>query len=164
MTLTMVNQPKQNSVVAAVGAYGKRLSAFIRSRVRSVEDAEDILQDVWYQLSNVVDLGQIEQLKIMGFAAFFIAAVLGAGWLVMVFWNAVLPATTHFGALTYWQAVQLLLLCRILFGGFGGGGWQRKKQEWQDKKVAWREKMMSMTPEERADFKAQWRKRGQDEH
>ena len=63
MTLTMVNQPKQNSVVAAVSAYGKRLSAFIRSRVRSVEDAEDILQDVWYQLSNVVDLGQIEQLS-----------------------------------------------------------------------------------------------------
>jgi hypothetical protein len=102
-------------------------------------------------------------LKIMGFAIFFIAAVLGAGWLVMIFWNAVLPTAAHFGALTYWQAVQLLLLCRLLFGGFGGG-WQRKKQEWQDRKNAWREKMMTMTPEERADFKAQWRKRGQGEH
>lgn len=59
----MVNQPKQNSVVGAVRAYGKRLSAFIRSRVRSVEDAEDIMQDVWYQLSNVVDLSQIEELS-----------------------------------------------------------------------------------------------------
>ena len=59
----MVNQPKQNSVVQAVRDYSKRLSLFIRKRVRSVEDAEDILQDVWYQLSNVVDLSQIEQLN-----------------------------------------------------------------------------------------------------
>ena len=98
-------------------------------------------------------------LKLIGIAAVFTTLVLGVGWLVMVLWNAVLPSTAHFGTLTYWQAVQLLVLCRILFGGFGGGGWQRKKQEWQARKEAWRDKMMNMTPEERADFKAQWRKR-----
>ena len=63
MTITMVNQQKQSGVIEAVKNYGKRLSRFIRSRVNSVEDAEDILQDVWYQLSNIVDIEQIEQLN-----------------------------------------------------------------------------------------------------
>ena len=34
---------------------------FIRSRVNSDEDAEDILQDVWYQLSAIVNAEPIEQ-------------------------------------------------------------------------------------------------------
>lgn len=63
MTIEMVNQQKQNGVIEAVKNYGKRLSRFIKSRVSSMEDAEDILQDVWYQLSNIVDIGQIEQLN-----------------------------------------------------------------------------------------------------
>ena len=41
--------------------YGKRLFSFIRSRVNTNEDAEDILQDVWYQLS-IINSGSIEQL------------------------------------------------------------------------------------------------------
>ena len=35
--------------------YGKRLFAFIRGKVRTDEDAEDILQDVWYQLYNTTE-------------------------------------------------------------------------------------------------------------
>jgi RNA polymerase sigma factor (sigma-70 family) len=42
---------KQN-IVQAVKHYGRHLFAFIRSRVNTEEDAEDILQDVWYQLSS----------------------------------------------------------------------------------------------------------------
>ena len=42
--------------------YGKRLFGFIRGRVRSEADAEDILQDVWYQLSRVIDAEPIEEL------------------------------------------------------------------------------------------------------
>lgn len=34
---------------------------FIRKRVKSEEDAEDILQDVWYQLSSIVNAEPIEQ-------------------------------------------------------------------------------------------------------
>ncbi|MBL7818644.1 MAG: RNA polymerase sigma factor [Saprospiraceae bacterium] len=59
----MVNQQKESGVIEAVRNYGKRLSRFIRSRVSSVEDAEDILQDVWFQLSNMVDIEQIEQVN-----------------------------------------------------------------------------------------------------
>lgn len=54
---------RQQSIKQAVQNYGKRLFSFIRSRVKSDEDAEDILQDVWYQLTSVVDTESIEQLS-----------------------------------------------------------------------------------------------------
>jgi len=54
---------KQQKVGEAVQNYGKRLFSFIRSRVKSDEDAEDILQDVWYYLSSVIDLEPIGQLS-----------------------------------------------------------------------------------------------------
>jgi RNA polymerase sigma factor (sigma-70 family) len=43
--------------------YGKRLFGFIRGRVSSREEAEDILQEVWYQLSRIIDLESIEHLS-----------------------------------------------------------------------------------------------------
>jgi RNA polymerase sigma factor (sigma-70 family) len=43
---------EKNNIIQAIKSYGKQLFAFIRSRVPTNEDAEDILQDVWYQLSN----------------------------------------------------------------------------------------------------------------
>jgi RNA polymerase sigma factor (sigma-70 family) len=48
-------------VKQTVNDYGKRLFSFIRNRVNNNEDAEDILQDVWYQLS-IINSGSIEQL------------------------------------------------------------------------------------------------------
>lgn len=54
---------RQQSIVFAVQNYGKRLFSFIRSRVKNDEDAEDILQDVWYQLSSIIDIEPIEQLS-----------------------------------------------------------------------------------------------------
>ncbi len=52
---------KRPNIVQTVTAYGKQLLGFIRQRVKSDEDAEDILQDVWYQLSSVPELEAIEQ-------------------------------------------------------------------------------------------------------
>jgi RNA polymerase sigma factor (sigma-70 family) len=52
---------KKPNIVQTVTAYGKQLLGFIRQRVNSDEDAEDILQDVWYQLSSVPELEAIEQ-------------------------------------------------------------------------------------------------------
>jgi len=54
---------RQQSIMYAVQNYGKRLFSFIRSRVKNDEDAEDILQDVWYQLSSIIDTEPIEQLS-----------------------------------------------------------------------------------------------------
>lgn len=49
------------NVIETVKEYGKRLFGFIRTRVNTNEDAEDILQDVWYQLT-LLDNGPVEQL------------------------------------------------------------------------------------------------------
>src|ERR1700741_1854909 len=60
MTISMADQRRQN-IIEAVRDYGKRLFYFIRGRVKTDEDAEDILQDVWYQFSNVMNSEPIEQ-------------------------------------------------------------------------------------------------------
>lgn len=43
------------------------------------------------------------------------------GYVVMLLWNAVLPAIAPFRTITYWQSVELLILARILVGGLGHG-------------------------------------------
>jgi RNA polymerase sigma factor (sigma-70 family) len=52
---------KNSHILQAIKAYGKNLLSFIRKRVKSDADAEDILQDVWYQFSSVVNAEPIEQ-------------------------------------------------------------------------------------------------------
>lgn len=52
-------------------------------------------------------------------AAVFIACIaLGFGYVVMRLWNSILPEVLHAQPLRYWQAVGLLILCRILVGSF----------------------------------------------
>jgi RNA polymerase sigma factor (sigma-70 family) len=61
-TIAMTLQ-RERSINQAVRDYGQRLMRFIRGRVGNLAEAEDILQDVWYQLSNISDVGTIEQLS-----------------------------------------------------------------------------------------------------
>jgi hypothetical protein len=49
-----------------------------------------------------------------------LAAALVLGAAVRWLWNAILPALLNVNPISYWQAVGLLVLCRILFGNFGG--------------------------------------------
>jgi hypothetical protein len=82
--------------------------------------------------------------------------VLLLGLAVMLLWNAILPEALHAGRLEYGQAVGLLVLCRVLFGGFGGpfrGRWPRNGGP------AWRDKWTKMTPEEQERFKTEWQRR-----
>ena len=60
--IIMSDKPKQN-IVQAVKDYGRKLFGFIRGRVNTDEDAEDILQDVWYQFSNTAATQTIEQVS-----------------------------------------------------------------------------------------------------
>ncbi len=55
----MANQEKQNVLRETVTYYGGRLMSYIRPKVKSNEDAEDILQEVWYQFSNLSNLSEI---------------------------------------------------------------------------------------------------------
>lgn len=82
-----------------------------------------------------------------------IAAFLSiTGLVVMNLWNYLLPGILHVGAITFWQAIGIFILCKILFG-FGRGGrrmgggapWMRHKME---------DRFKNMTAEEREKFKA----------
>ena len=55
-------RPKQK-IIETVKDYSKKLFGFIRGRVNSDEDAQDILQDVWYQLAGATDPEEIEQMS-----------------------------------------------------------------------------------------------------
>ena len=93
------------------------------------------------------------------FILFGAAAVLLFGWVVMALWNAILPEVLGVKAITFLQALGILLLSKILFGGFHG-----KKHEWKQRmQEKWRtrmeEKLAGMTPEEKEKFKAEWKNR-----
>jgi RNA polymerase sigma factor (sigma-70 family) len=51
------------NIASVISRFGRRLLGFIRQRVGNEADAEDILQDVWYQLTTTVDTESIEQLS-----------------------------------------------------------------------------------------------------
>lgn len=61
--MSLVMTQKKQNIVQAVREYGQKLFGFIRGRVSSYEDAEDILQEVWYQLSNRPETGVIDSLS-----------------------------------------------------------------------------------------------------
>ncbi len=60
MDLVMAN--KKKDIIQAINQYGGQLLGFIRSKVPTNEDAEDVIQDVWFQLSNIVELDTIESI------------------------------------------------------------------------------------------------------
>lgn len=49
---TIMAEERKRNIVEVVSNYSKRLFGFIRGKVNTDADAEDILQDVWYQLAN----------------------------------------------------------------------------------------------------------------
>lgn len=55
----------------------------------------------------------------------FVAA---GGEIVRELWNWLLPPLFSWHQLTFWQALGMLALCRILFGGFGGHRKSRFRQ------------------------------------
>ncbi|MBK8053603.1 MAG: sigma-70 family RNA polymerase sigma factor [Saprospiraceae bacterium] len=56
-----MNDTQQNNTVAqTINRFGKQLFSFIKNKVNIVEDAEDILQEVWYQFSNLSNLDELE--------------------------------------------------------------------------------------------------------
>ncbi len=55
----MSKQEKEHIISHTVNKYGDKLMTFIKPKVRSAEDAEDILQEVWFQLSNLTNISDI---------------------------------------------------------------------------------------------------------
>ena len=93
----------------------------------------------------------IAPLAILGIALF----VFIGGEIVMHLWNWLLPPIFGFREIAFWQALGILALCRILFGGSGwhGSGVRssvRRRME---------ERCGRMTPEERERFRQCMRER-----
>jgi hypothetical protein len=82
-------------------------------------------------------------------APLFIAGfIVIGGEIVLHLWNWLAPALFGWRLITFWQAVGLLFLCRILFGGHGGRGFSRFNPR---RRMA--ERWEKMTPEEREKFR-----------
>jgi hypothetical protein len=81
------------------------------------------------------------------FVAFAALAVTVFSFVVMGLWNWLVPSVFGGHAITFWQALGLLVLSKILFGGFRGR---------PGPSMHWRQRMMNrwvqMTPEERERF------------
>jgi hypothetical protein len=70
---------------------------------------------------------------------------------VMLLWNAVLPYVLPMKPINYWQAMGLLVLCRILFGGFKFGG--NSGRNFRDQNCR------ALDADQRAKLKEEWQKR-----
>src|SRR5207248_5383625 len=87
-------------------------------------------------------------LRVLKIALFATLAVTVVSFLVMSLWNVLMPGIFAVRAISFWQALGLLVLSKILFGGFrpytgAGSRWRRRMMErWEQ-----------MTPEEREKFK-----------
>lgn len=81
-----------------------------------------------------------------------IAFIAIGGEVVMLLWNWLLPMLFGWRQITFWQALGVLALCRILFGGLGRHGVPRSglRRGMRERMTAGSE---SMTPEERERFR-----------
>jgi hypothetical protein len=94
----------------------------------------------------------------------FVLFIFLGGEVVRLLWNWLLPPLFDWRPITFWQALGLLALTRILFGGFGGrgrfrghGGFRRHMSHRIADRVAARWERMS--PEEREQFRQRIRER-----
>jgi uncharacterized membrane protein len=77
-------------------------------------------------------------------------------YLFMWLWNVLIPELFKGPSINFLQAVGLLVLSKILFGGMWHRGRHHWKQQWRSRM---QEKMNAMTPEEREKFKQEWSRR-----
>ncbi len=87
----------------------------------------------------------VRGLKFALFAALFVIVF---SFVLMSLWNWLMPALFGWHVINFWQAVGILVLSKILFGGFRGR---------PGRHMYWRRRMMErweqMTPEEREKFR-----------
>jgi Ca2+/H+ antiporter, TMEM165/GDT1 family len=84
-------------------------------------------------------------LKIALFATLFVAVF---GYVVMRLWNWLMPALFGWHVVGFWQAIGILVLSKILFGGFHGR--HGRNLHWRRRMI---ERWEKMTPEEREKFR-----------
>jgi len=95
--------------------------------------------------------------KVAGFILIAAAAIVVFTFIVMTLWNNILTPVLNVHSVDFGQALGILILSKILFGGFrGGGGWRGRGRYWNsDMRAKWQ----NMSPEEQQKFKQEWRNR-----
>ncbi|MFL9481417.1 hypothetical protein ACI6Q2_01485 [Chitinophagaceae bacterium LWZ2-11] len=83
-----------------------------------------------------------------------IVAIVVLGTVVMFLWNNILVSVLGIKAISFVQALGILVLSKILFGGFNKGFGGRRHHEWKN---GMKEKWQNMSDEERVKFKEEWR-------
>ena len=89
-----------------------------------------------------------------------LAFVFLGGLAVMLLWNTILPAVLGVTVVTYWQAIGILALSRLLFGGFKGGppwGGRRGGPPWKNQWVNMTDEEKTKLKEEMIKRKEEWR-------
>jgi hypothetical protein len=101
------------------------------------------------QRNKELKMGRHPILKGIRIALFVVVAAIAFGFIVKFLWNTLVPPIFGWHTITFWQGLGLLVLSKILFGGFHrhGGGGNRWKQRMKDR---WEQ----MTPEEREKFRS----------
>lgn len=85
------------------------------------------------------------------------AGVFIFGSAVMLLWNNLLPALFGLSTITFWQAIGILVLAKILFGGFGGGHKHGKCHCHEHGNA--HGKWSHLTPEQKESMKSEWKDR-----
>jgi len=93
--------------------------------------------------------------KFVFFAALFVAV---AGFVTQSLWNWLVPSLFHGPVISFEQTLGLLVLSRILFGGFGRGrgSWAQKRRQWKQEIAR---EVSNLSPEERENFRQQMQNR-----
>jgi hypothetical protein len=91
------------------------------------------------------------------YGLFYLAVFLLLSLALMFLWNRLLPPIINVTIINYWQALGLMVLCRILFGNFRFG-WSMGMRGDNPRHLL-KDKLMGMSEEDRAAFKEEWRKR-----
>jgi hypothetical protein len=79
------------------------------------------------------------------------------GWVTMFLWNYLVPPIFKGPEINFWQALGLLLLSKILFGGIGGKRWGgHGHMQWKQR---YYDKLSNMSQEERERFKTRMREK-----
>ena len=97
-------------------------------------------------------------MKKVGGLFIFIAVFAGISAIVMLLWNALIPSIIGWNTVNYWQAAGLLILCKLLLGGFGRmkpSGFHMMKEARNMENYPFshmHERMGEMSREERREF------------
>jgi hypothetical protein len=82
---------------------------------------------------------------------FVVVASVVLGFVVKGLWNALIPEIMGGPQITYWQALGLFILSKILFGGFHRHGHGGGRGQWREHM---RERWAQMSDEDREKFRA----------